>query len=549
MERHSRRIVAVAFVCIVLGVGFRLWRLDQHVFCTDEVVGAYHTAGYLTAEVRGQFAGERAVRATDARALYAPRTDRSTRDVVAGLAHEDALHPPLFYVTERWWLEVAGSSIVARRALPALFGVLGIAAAGWLCALSTRRAIGGWIGAALFALSPFQVVYSQEMLEYSLFATVTCASTAFLLLVLRRPRLPSTTGYALAVTAGLYTFPLFVLVTAAHVTIACVLRPPRRSLFAVFAATGLAFAAWIPWLHAIFELRARLAAAADWSGTRWSVAAIALKSLFNASTTFFDATYADVRWVPVTAFVLVTIAVALASLRNAPPEARAVVWTLLAWCFGSIVVADVALGGHRSTVVRYVVPAFCALVVAVAAWAMSAWDRPRRSARPAAAAFALCAAGVVSLLVRAHYTAWWDNAKDGGVPAIVAAIDDARLPVLFTDENWQMILDVANYTRTNPTFIMVPPEKLRAVTLRMQPVFVLTSSNASRSQVSGDAHLRSRLLYVSSTAAPSVALFRNRFAKDSDAGEHDPYTEDSRAALLRVGTSVNLAGPTQRKPL
>lgn len=549
MERRSRWVVAAALVLIVIGIGFRFWRLDGPVFCTDETVGAYHAAGYRTAEVRGRFWGERPVRASEAREFYSPRPSGSARDVVAGLAHEDALHPPLFYVAERWWLEFAGSSVVVRRTLPALFGVLGILAAGWLCALATRRAIGGWVGAALYALSPFQVVYAQEMLEYSLFATLTCASTALLLLVLRRPGFVPLAAYALAAAAGLYTFPLFTLVIAAHVTITLVLRVPGATVLRVVAATAAAVAAWLPWLWSIIELRGKLASTGDWSGTRWSASAIVLKALFNASTAFFDATYADVRWAPVTALVLLTIAVALVSLGKAPPETRAVVWSLLSWCFGSLVLMDFAAGGHRSTVVRYIVPALCALVVATAAWVASAWDRPRRSATPAGIAFALCAAGMVSLFVRAHYAAWWDDAKDGGLPAIVAAIDSARVPVLVTDLNWQMVLDISNYTRTDPTFMMVPADRVRQVAMRMGRVLVLTSSKASRSQIRDDAHLHTELVYVSATAASSVSLFRGRFVNDSGGGERDPDVEDSLATLLRVESPAAVAGATHQSAI
>jgi uncharacterized membrane protein len=542
MERYARAIVAAAFLCIVLGAGFRFWRLDGSVFCTDEMVGAYHAAGYRTADVRGRFAAERPVRASEARRFAAPNPVRSERDVVAGLAHEDALHPPLFYVAERRWLELVGPSIVARRALSAVFGVLGIAAAGWLCALITRRAIGGWIGAALFALSPFQVVYAQEMLEYSLFATLTCASTALLLLAVRRPGFVPLAAYALAAVAGLYTYPLFLLVIAAHLTIPIVLRAPRPTLLGVGAAAAAASVRWIPWLWAIIALREKLASTGDWSGTRWSPPAIVLKSLFNASTAFFDATYADVRWAPVTALVLVAIAVALASLRKAPREAQAVVWTLLAWCFGSLALMDFAVGAHRSTVVRYVVPALCALVVAVAVWVVSAWERPRRSVMPAGVALALCAAGVVSLIVRAQHPAWWDNAKDGGLPAIASAIDHAGLPVLVTDANWLIVLDVADYTRTDPTFIMVPAERVQQVVARMRRVLVLTTSYASRAEVRDEPHLRAKLVYASSTVS-SVSLFRNRLVEDAGSEDRDPYAEDSRAALLRVVNPGVAAGP------
>src|SRR5260370_22053747 len=163
-----------------------------------------------------------------------------------------------------------------------------------------------------------------------------------------------------------------------------------------------------------------------------------------AATRFFDLTYIDRRWGSVAGLVLVVRALALLRLRRGSREAQAIVWSLLGWCFGVLAVVDLSAGGHRSTVARYVTPVFCALVVAVAAWVASVWNRsPRRAALPVGAALVLCACGVLSLGVRAQHGAWWDNAKDGGLRAIVAMIDEARLPVLVTDGNWPIIQNAA----------------------------------------------------------------------------------------------------------
>lgn len=541
MSGSSRCLIAAAVACIVLGAIFRVWGLDRSVFTTDETVGAYHVAGYVTAEMRALFAGQRGVRASELRAIYTPNPHRSSRDVVTGLAREDALHAPLFYVVERGWLELAGTSIAARRALAAIFGLLGIAAAGWLCGLATRSRPGGWIGAALFALSPFQVVYAQEMLEYSLFATLTCATSALLLLVLRAPRRATVCAYALGLAAGLYTSVLFPLVIAAHMTVVVALRAPRPVLVRAFAAAALAFAAWVPWARAILALHGA-AASVSWTKTPWSPFALAAKWLFNASTAFFDGTYGDARWAPLTALVLVAIGCAFAGLHKGSREVRAIVWALLAWCFGAPALADIVFGGHSSTVARYVAPAFCALVVMTAAWATNAWEKrgQRRSFVPASVAFALCAAGALSLGLRAQHAAWWDNGRDAAVPAIAAAIDAAHLPVLVTDGNWALAIDLANYTRDDIAFIVVPAARVEPLALRLGRVLVVTTSSTSGAQIRNERALTSRLVSVAPGATPSVALFR-RHLVGAPAAAPDASVDDALAALFRVAPAATTA--------
>lgn len=534
MERRTRWFIAVAACCIILGAGFRMWRLDGSAFSSDEVVAAQHVAGYTERDVIAALAGASPVQAAAARRFAAPGPQHSVRDVVATIAAEDPQHPPLFYVLAHGWGMAAGSSVAAKRALPALFGLLGIIAAAWLCGQVTRSAIGGWAGAALYALSPFQVVYAQELREYSLYATVTMLATALLITSLRRPRPALVATYALACVAGLYTFTLFPLVIAAHVTILAVIRPARDAAARSLTAMAVATAAWTPWIVVLLARRNLITSTNDWSGTRWSPVALAAKWLFNGASAFFDLLYLDPRWAPVSAGVLVVVACALIALRRSTIESRAVAFSLLAWCFGALALVDITAGGHRSTIARYVTPAFCALVVAVAAWVADASKRQGRAqVFPFAAAALLCLAGLASITTRASRGAWWDNAKDGGIRPIAAAIDAARVPVLVTDVNWPILIDLALSTRTNPSFLLVPASSVGRSTALRGDVLVVTTSRASRAAVAATPRAHTKLVYAAATTSGAVSLFRRRLVKDASSND-DGLVDDSRAALLRV---------------
>jgi uncharacterized membrane protein len=534
MEPRARYVVAAAVLLVLIGIAFRLWRLDGSVFSSDEAVASQHVAGYSERDVIAAFSKREGVRAHEAGAYALGGSRRGPRDVVATLAAEDPQHPPLFYVVAHGWRAFFGSSIAASRALSALFGLLGIASAGALCALVTRSAIGGWSGAALFALSPFQVVYAQEVREYSLFATLTLLSSALLIASLRRPAVSMLVAYAVACVAGLYTFTMFLLVLAAHGTILVLRRPGRETVRRLALAMVAAVVCWVPWIAVLVERRDLVASTNDWSGVRWSPLALAAKWLFNGATSFFDLTYLDARWAPVSLMVLFVLALALFALQRAAPDARAVVVSLMLWSFGSLAVIDLAGGGHRSTVARYVVPAFCALTVAVAAWVSAAWSAKRPSLA-LGSALALCLAGAASLSVRSTHTVWWDNAKEGGIPSIAAAIDSTRLPVLVTNVNWPIMANLARYVRTDPSFVLVDTDRVAGALATKGRAFVVTTSPASRHALEANTTLRPHVVFVSSTTSAPVALFRRHMLAEQRSAQDDAVVDDAGATLFLVG--------------
>jgi 4-amino-4-deoxy-L-arabinose transferase-like glycosyltransferase len=102
-------------------------------------------------------------------------------------------NPPLYFVLGWVWARVFGTGAVGLRSLSALVGTAVIAIA-YLCAreLVSRRA--GLVAAALTALSPFMIWYSQEAREYMLLAALSGCS---LLYFARAWREPSTRNVAL----------------------------------------------------------------------------------------------------------------------------------------------------------------------------------------------------------------------------------------------------------------------------------------------------------------------------------------------------------------
>ena len=95
---------------------------------------------------------------------------------VSGAAAD--VHPLFFYTILHGWMEVVGQSPVAVRMLPAL---LGTATVVMICLLARRLFDGraGLVAAAIAAIAPFQIYYSQEARMYALLGFAATTMTYF----------------------------------------------------------------------------------------------------------------------------------------------------------------------------------------------------------------------------------------------------------------------------------------------------------------------------------------------------------------------------------
>jgi mannosyltransferase len=120
-------------------------------------------------------------------------TDEATTVHELGLSFGGMLHavannestPPLYYILAWGWAKVFGTGEVGLRSLSALAGVAVIPVT-YLCGceLGSRRA--GLFAAALAALNPFLIWYSQEARAYMLFTLLSGLSVLFFARAWRR---------------------------------------------------------------------------------------------------------------------------------------------------------------------------------------------------------------------------------------------------------------------------------------------------------------------------------------------------------------------------
>lgn len=476
--------VGLAIGALLCGIFFRIWGLDRKLYTSDESTTSVHVSGHTIADYNEAAADGRISTASAALQYQLIAPDTSQRNVIVSLALEDPQHPPLFYVAERLWEQAFGTTIAARRALPALFGILALPAAFIFgCELIGRRF--GLLLAALVAVSPFHILYSQQAREYSLWTLLAFASSAALLHALRavrpnevgRPNIGAWTVFAVLTAAGLYTDTLYLLMLLGQaIYVAATYRRDVRTRVLPFAiAAAVAIALFGPWLFALIA-HSRSVTNNAYLSAPLPFEAMALKWFFNVGAVFFDLDYV---WHPSAIVVLPLLALAgfgLVSVMRERPLAGGYLLATGLVTAAAFVLPDVLLHESRSTAARYLIPTWMALdaVVAYALWKLYVDERFGRRAIALFAFFAVLLCGAASAAVSATREAWWGDDSVAPIGPIARTIRSARPPVTLVFRDDQPDFNFAPVELANE----IPPgTRFELLTRNQSPTFKATTGD------------------------------------------------------------------------
>ena len=179
--------------------------------------------------------------------------DRPLGDIPEALRLDGS--PPLYYLLLSLWMDVAGTSEEAVRALSLVWGLLAVPVA-WWAAWTLFGARTAWMAAVLAATSPFLTQYAQEARMYALAALLSLvASATFVRAVAAEgDRRRWAIGYAVVLAVMLYThnWALFFGAACGVVWLFLVVRAVgeerRELLIAGAIAFGGPLALYLPWI-------------------------------------------------------------------------------------------------------------------------------------------------------------------------------------------------------------------------------------------------------------------------------------------------------------
>lgn len=157
------------------------------------------------------------------------------------------IHPPLYYALLHGWLALAGTGAETARFLSVVSGTLLVP----LLALFVRQILpppgrnrAGLLAAALAAVTPAAIYYSQEVRMYSLVTLLGLGSTYFLARVLAGDK--KAVGPYLAVSAAaLYTMYYAIFILAFQAVYLLISEKKRLARLSLPAGAGILFLPWI----------------------------------------------------------------------------------------------------------------------------------------------------------------------------------------------------------------------------------------------------------------------------------------------------------------
>jgi mannosyltransferase len=162
------------------------------------------------------------------------------------------IHPPLFYIVLKAWTFLFSDSIVSMRMLSVMLSIISMLVLYFISKKLLSNEIQRMLVLLLFALSPLNIFYSQEVRMLNLNLLLTLTSVYFFIRYISTPKGIFGALYCITVTLSLYThyFALFILI--AQLIYAGLIyltdKNSRERLPPFFKYPAFAFAMFIPWL-------------------------------------------------------------------------------------------------------------------------------------------------------------------------------------------------------------------------------------------------------------------------------------------------------------
>jgi len=463
---------------LVIGILFRFANLDRKFYWVDETYTSLRVSGYTEAEIIKQISFEKITSPSDLQKYQQINSEKTLSDTLNSLATEDPQHPPLYYLLARHWAQWFGSSVAAMRSLAAVISLLVFPAIYWLAWELFESSAVAWVAIAIFAISPYHILFAQEARQYSLWTVTTILSSAALLRAMR----PDTNQNVLALvlswalyvgtaTLGFYTHLLFVCVAAAHAIYVAVIANWRdiKTFIAYYVAALIALICFMPSLVNSVENFNQIRSTTVWA-EQTNLLRLVSRWVGSVTIAFFDigidgsanATQLALL-IPVAIMILALVGYALYFLcRHTPKQVWLMVLLLIATTALFLAIPDIIKGGRRSANPRYLVPCYVGIQIAVA-YLLSAkisnnLDNFKQQKLWKIVIVALLSAGIISGGVSSQAETWW-NKGSGWLSAelqVAGTVNQASNPLIISDANIAYIMPLSYHLEPKAKLLIEP---------------------------------------------------------------------------------------------
>jgi uncharacterized membrane protein len=464
-------------IVLVIGILFRFANLDRKFYWIDETYTSLRVSGYTEAEMLADISYQKITSPSDLQKYQQINVETNLTDTLHSLATEDPQHPPLYYILARHWAQWFGTSVAAMRSLAALISLLVFPAIYWLAWELFESSAVAWMAIAIFAISPYHILFAQEARQYSLWTVTTILSSAALLRAMRPDEnqnyLALVSHWALyAVTAamGFYTHLLFFCVAAAHAIYVGVIAHWRdvKTFIAYYIAVLIALIGFMPCLVNTVENFNQIRSTTAWA-EQTNYLRLVSRWVGSLSIAFFDigidgtanATQLALL-IPVGIMILALVGYALYYLcRQTPKRVWLIVLLLIATTALFLAVPDIIKGGRRSANPRYLVPCYVGIQLAVA-YLLSAkisnnLEKLKQQKLWKIVIVAVFSAGIISGGVSSQADIWWNKGSGWlGALEVAATVNQASNPLIISDTNIAYIMPLSYYLEPKVKLLIEP---------------------------------------------------------------------------------------------
>jgi uncharacterized membrane protein len=495
----------IALSLVVISIIFRFSNLDAKMYWYDEAYTSLRLAGYTTAEMVADLSAKSILKPQDILKYQQLNGDRHLPDTIKGLALEEAQLPPLYFSLVRIWAQFWGSSIAAVRSLSALISLFSFPLIYWLmqelCYFLpvAKKNTASWIGVALLATSPYQLIYAQESRPYGLWVATILFSTTCLMRATRLGTVNSWLLYSLGLMLGLYTQLLTFLLIITHsvfVALKTGLRWGKLSK-SYLLATSLSLVTFIPWAITLYL---NIVPAAQAISTRLDNNPSSLVSRFlrfssnlagSVTRQFVDFNLGHnsprSQLLAFSLVMLSIIALVIYSLsvvfRELGDQGKLILClALVPWLM--VILIDILTQNNRASVSRYLMPCWLSLQIAVA----YLFAHKLNSIHPGIQAnsfkfiptkFAwfwqlslslILGLGLLSYGTMINTVVWWSHRLNYNNPQIAAVVNQSDRPLILSKIDMNIV--TLSYRLTEKVAIKPVETRFPTITSEFTDVFL-----------------------------------------------------------------------------
>jgi uncharacterized membrane protein len=483
------RVVLIA--TIVLGIFFRFVHLDRKVFWFDEAINSIHSSGYSKEEffeALQELVGQ-PISIQQLQAYQYPDRDRSAVDVIRVLAEGEPQNPPFYYILAHYWERLLGHSVAVKRSLSAVISLFVFPLIYGLCVELFHSKSVGWIAMALLAVSPFHILFSQEVRIYVLWTVTILLSSWCLLRAIRSDTRLSWGFYSLALSASFYTFPLSLLTAIGHAIYLVAIEGIRmtKNTTRYAAATSASILLFSPWLFLI--LRINSTQIGDWRKDEidlftlvkvWGVHCIQIVvDIFPSYRDLGDG-FASLNdlFNPISISIYLCILglflYSLYAISTQNISKFIFILALLLIPFLTFSILDLLLGGLRSAVSQYFIPCYLALHLALSfaiAKHMNANNKQIIKSMWSLVLIVILGLGIFSDVVISREQSWWNKRFSYNNIPIAKIVNQSPNPIIVGDlDSWirYNLLSLSYLLKSNVKIVFIDQTYLRKFTPKVQ---------------------------------------------------------------------------------